>query len=182
MKQKELVKSHRQELRGRDFSDQFPKGILEQRTVLIWNKLSKEALMMSLQLILYMLKSTLSWPEHRSMAVLILCQAPFSNSLFMSIIDISAFSCCYCCWFEVISDVFLGVWTVRFIAQLKHRHTHAHLYTHTQHYKMCSSYTNINFVYMDQMVIPPFVNAFFTLFLDQSDNTYFNWKRFQPVT
>lgn len=50
---------HSQELRGRDFNDQFPKGILEQRTVLIWNKLSKEALMMSLQLIRYMLKSTL---------------------------------------------------------------------------------------------------------------------------
>lgn len=115
---------HSQELRGRDFNDQFPKGILEQRTVLIWNKLSKEALMMSLQLIRYMLKSTLSWPEHRSMAVLILCRTPFSNSLFVSIIDISAFSCCYCCWFEIISDVFLGGWTVWVIAQLKHRHTH----------------------------------------------------------
>lgn len=122
---------HSQELRGRDFNDQFPKGILEQRTVLIWNKLTKEALMMSLQLIRYMLKSTLSWPEHRSMAVLILCRTPFSNSLFMSIIDISAFSCCYCCWFEIISDVFLGGWTVRFIAQLKHRHTHLYTHTHT---------------------------------------------------
>lgn len=96
------------------------------------------------------------------MAVPILCRTPFSNSPFMSVIDKSAFSCCYCCWFEIISDVFLGGWTVRFIAQLKHTHTH---------YKMCSSYTNINFVYMDQISIPPFVNAFFTLFSDQSDTT-----------